>query len=169
MNRPHVRQHRARTRQQHHDSKKQLALPPAVYQSYCYSWHYAATHMLPFRFQILDGIPVSDQLVKAVQRAVLAGEMATGEKFPSVRILAQELKISPTTAHKAVMELRDGGFLATRPGAGMVVVRPEGVTRDHLLDQLSPACRDLIRQASLLGLTPEETLDALRRTLSEKP
>jgi GntR family transcriptional regulator len=123
--------------------------------------------MLPFRFQLLDGVPVSDQLVKAVQRAVLTGELAAGEMFPSVRVLAQELRISPTTAHKAVLELRDSGFLASRPGAGMVVVKPAGASRDQLLTQLAPACRDLIRQASLLDLTPEETLEALRRALSE--
>lgn len=123
--------------------------------------------MLPFRFQLLDGVPVSDQLVKAVQRAVLTGEMAAGEMFPSVRVLAQELRISPTTAHKAVLELRDAGFLASRPGAGMVVVKPAGSSRDQLLDQLAPACRDLIRQASLLGLTPAEILEALRRTLKQ--
>lgn len=123
--------------------------------------------MLPFRFQLLDGVPVSDQLVKAVQRAVLTGELAAGEMFPSVRVLAQELRISPTTAHKAVLELRDAGFLASRPGAGMVVVKPAGASRDQLLTQLAPACRDLIRQASLFGLTPEETLEALRRALSE--
>jgi len=123
--------------------------------------------MLPFRFHLLDGVPVSDQLVKAVQRAVLTGEMAPGEKFPSVRVLAQELKISPTTAHKAVLELRDAGFLATRPGAGMVVVKPAGSSREQLISQLAPACRDLIRQAGLLGLTAEETQKALRRALSE--
>ena len=124
--------------------------------------------MLPFRFQLLDGVPVSDQLVKAVRRAVLTGEMAAGEKFPSVRVLAQELRISPTTAHKAVLELRDAGYLASRPGAGMVVVKPAGSSREQLIAQLEPACRDLIRHASLLGLSPEEILSALRRTLSEK-
>ena len=123
--------------------------------------------MLPFRFQLLDGLPVSDQLVKAVQRAVVTGELAAGEKFPSVRVLAQELKISPTTAHKAVLELRDAGFLASRPGAGMVVVRPAGSSREQLIAQLTPACRDLIRQASQLGLSPTETLEALRRSLAE--
>ena len=123
--------------------------------------------MLPFRFQLLDGVPVSDQLVKAVQRAVLTGELAAGGMFPSVRVLAQELRISPTTAHKAVLELRDAGFLASRPGAGMVVVKPAGASRDQLLTQLAPACRDLIRQASLLGLTPGETLEALSRALAD--
>lgn len=123
--------------------------------------------MLPFRFQLVDGVPVSDQLVKAVQRAVLTDEMAAGEKFPSVRVLAQELRISPTTAHKAVLELRDSGFLATRPGAGMVVVKPAGASRGQLLAQLAPACRDLIRQASLLGLTPGEIIEAVQQNLSD--
>ena len=121
--------------------------------------------VLPFRFQLLDGLPVSDQLVKAVKRAVLTGELAAGELLPSVRAIAQALKISPTTAHKAVLELRDAGFLATRPGAGMVVVKPAGATRDQLIDQLSPVCLDLIRQARQLGLTPEEIQEALRRHL----
>jgi DNA-binding transcriptional regulator YhcF (GntR family) len=124
--------------------------------------------MLPFRFQLVDGVPVSDQLVKAVQRAVLTDEMAAGEKFPSVRVLAQELRISPTTAHKAVLELRDSGFLATRPGAGMVVVKPAGASRGQLLAQLAPACRDLIRQASLLGLTPAEIIEAVQQNLSDQ-
>ena len=123
--------------------------------------------MLPFRFQLLDGVPVSDQLVKAVQRAVLTDELAAGERFPSVRVLAQELRISPTTAHKAVLELRDSGFLATRPGAGMVVVKPAGASRGQLLAQLAPACRDLIRQASLLGLTPAEIIKAVQQNLSD--
>lgn len=123
--------------------------------------------MLPFRFQHLDGLPVSDQVVKAVQRAILTGELSPAEKFPSVRVLAQELKISPTTAHKAVMELRNSGFLASYPGIGMVVARPEGASREQLIAQLTPACRDLMRQASLLGLTASETLQALRRNLEQ--
>ena len=134
-----------------------------------YRWCCATWLMLPFRFQLLDGVPVSDQLVKAVQRAVLTGEMAAGEKFPSVRMLAQELRISPTTAHKAVLELRDAGYLASRPRAEMVVVKPAGSSREQLIAHLNPACRDLIRQASLLGLSPEEILSAVRRTLSETP
>ena len=125
--------------------------------------------MLPFRFQLLDGHPVSDQIVKAVQRSILTGELETGGKFPSVRVLAQELKISPTTAHKAVLELRDAGFLASRPGAGMVVAKPAGATREQLIAQLTPACQDLIRQASQLGLTPDEIIEFLRQSLNNTP
>lgn len=122
---------------------------------------------LPFIIHLLYGLPVYDQIVKSVKRAVLTGELVPGTHFPSVRVLALELKISPTTAHRAVLELRDSGFLATRPGAGMVVVKPPGSSQEHLIAQLAPACRHLVRQASQLGLSPADILVALQRTFSE--
>jgi DNA-binding transcriptional regulator YhcF (GntR family) len=126
--------------------------------------------MLPFRFQTADnGMPVSEQLVLAVRRAVIAGELKSGEIFPSVRTLAQELRISPTTAHKAVLELKEAGLLASRPGVGMVVVKPAVSTRAVLLDHLRPACESLLKEAERMGLTPADAVEALRRFSKEGP
>jgi len=49
--------------------------------------------MLPFIIQIQDGLPVSDQIIQAVRKAMLTGELAIGDIFPSVRTLSQELRI----------------------------------------------------------------------------
>ena len=81
--------------------------------------------MLPFIIQNQDGLPVSDQIVQAVRKAMLTKQMAVGDIFPSVRTLSQELRISPTTAQKVVATLKDAGYLASRPGIGMVVREPE--------------------------------------------
>ncbi|MEZ5300685.1 MAG: GntR family transcriptional regulator [Verrucomicrobiales bacterium] len=81
--------------------------------------------MLPFHFQLRDGIPVSEQLAQAVRRAILAGELEAGQEFPSVRVLAKELRISPTTAQKVIGELKAEGYLASRPGIGMVISAQE--------------------------------------------
>lgn len=125
--------------------------------------------MLPFLFQAADnGMPVSDQLVLAVRRAVMAGELKSGEIFPSVRSLAQELRISPTTAHKAVLELKEAGLLAARPGVGMVVVKPSASPRSVLLDHLRPACEALLREAERMGLGAADAAEALRRVIKEK-
>lgn len=125
--------------------------------------------MLPFRFQAADnGMPVSDQLVLAVRRAVMSGELRNGEIFPSVRTLAQELRISPTTAHKAVLELKEAGLLAARPGVGMVVVKPAVSTRTVLLDHLKPACEALLREAERMGLEAGDALEALRRVIKDE-
>lgn len=119
--------------------------------------------MLPFSLNFQDGIPVSDQIVRAVRKAVLTGQLVSGDLFPSVRAMSQDLKISPTTAHKVVSHLKGAGYLASRPGIGMVVSNPTLPQRNERLDLLAPACRELLDEAQEIGLDLEDVIEALRR------
>lgn len=122
--------------------------------------------MLPFSFQIRDGEPVSDQIVRAAHRALANGELREGDLFPSVRALAQELKISPTTAFKVVGELKELGFLISRPGVGMVVRAPKLPPLKQRLKLLEPAARRFLEEARALHLSPGE-VEALLKKISE--
>lgn len=119
--------------------------------------------MLPFIIQVQDNEPVSDQIVQAVRKAMLTGQLALGDTFPSVRTLSQELRISPTTAHKVVATLKDAGYLASRPGIGMVVKSPDLPEHNERLDHLQPLCKELLREASDLHLEFNDIVEALRR------
>jgi GntR family transcriptional regulator len=77
--------------------------------------------MLPFLLQIQPGLPISEQLVYAVKKAVISGLLKPGSRFPSVRAVSQELRIHPNTAHKAIAALVGEGLLAVHPGIGTVV------------------------------------------------
>ena len=118
--------------------------------------------MLPFSIQIQDGPPVSDQILLAVRKALLTGQMKAGDQFPSVRTLSQELKISPTTAHKVVLLLKDAGWLNSRPGIGMVVTVPDQPDLPERLTQVTPACRSLLKEAADLNLTLEQIIAHLK-------
>jgi GntR family transcriptional regulator len=118
--------------------------------------------MLPFSVQLENGVPVSDQILQAVRKALLTGQIKAGDEFPSVRQLSQELRISPTTAHKVVLQLKNAGWLASRPGIGMVVTAPGQPSTEERLAQLTPACQSLLREAADLNLTPEQLLRHLR-------
>ncbi len=119
--------------------------------------------MLPFTLRLTDGTPVSDQILAAVRKAMLTGQLAAGDEFPSVRTLSQELRISPTTAHKVVLALKDGGYLASRPGIGMVVTVPEMPALEEKLDQLAQSCRQLLKEAADLHLNFKQVVQALER------
>lgn len=119
--------------------------------------------MLPFSIQLQDGIPVSDQILSAVRKALLLGQLRAGDSFPSVRTLSQELKISPTTAHKVVLQLKEAGWLNSRPGIGMVVAEPDQPVLEDRLAQITPQCRDLLREAADLNLTLEQIIELLKR------
>jgi GntR family transcriptional regulator len=121
--------------------------------------------MLPFQIKLIHGLPPSDQLVLAVRRAILAGQLHDEQEFPSVRAISQELKISPSTAHKAIAQLRDAGLLAARPGVGIVVrtdALPNTASRIQLLQ---PALEALAREAVALDLPPEDVAKAVAKAM----
>ncbi|HXH34345.1 MAG TPA: GntR family transcriptional regulator [Plantibacter sp.] len=76
---------------------------------------------LPFTVSLQPGEPIAEQVIYAVTRAVVTGQLRGGDPFPSVRSLSQELKINPNTAHKIVAALVEDGLLVVRPGIGTVV------------------------------------------------
>jgi GntR family transcriptional regulator len=77
--------------------------------------------VLPFTVSLQSGESILDQVVYAVTRAVVTGQLRDGDAFPSVRTLSQALKINPNTAHRIVAALIADGLLAARPGIGTVV------------------------------------------------
>jgi len=85
--------------------------------------------VLPFTVSLHPGESILHQVVYAVTRAVVTGQLRDGDAFPSVRTLSQELKINPNTAHKIVAALIEDGLLVSRQGIGTVVtasVRADG-------------------------------------------
>src|SRR5215218_966087 len=88
--------------------------------------------MLPFSIELKAGLPVAEQILFAVKKAVVAGQLGAGDKFPSVRVLSQELKINPNTAHKVVAALVSEGVLVTTPAVGSIVaVREAGGRKER--------------------------------------
>ena len=84
--------------------------------------------MIPFRVSLEPGIPIYEQVVYAAKKAIISGDVAPGERFPSVRALSQGLKINPNTAHKVVSELIADRLLEVHPGLGTIVARPAAFT-----------------------------------------
>ncbi len=75
------------------------------------------------RFEIDPAAPTppSEQLADQVRFAVAAGRLAVGERLPSVRELAQSVRVNPNTVSRAWRELEREGTVVGRRGAGVYV------------------------------------------------
>ena len=84
--------------------------------------------MIPFRVSFEAGSSICEQVVYAAKKAVISGQMRSGDAFPSVRDLSRALKINPNTAHKVITQLIAEGLLEVHPGLGTVVAESTSST-----------------------------------------
>ena len=71
-----------------------------------------------FQVDFKSGKPVYLQLVDQVRYAAASGVMRSGEPLPSIRPLAEELRVNRNTIAKAYAELESQGVIETIPGKG---------------------------------------------------
>ena len=118
--------------------------------------------MLPFSVSFKPGLSVHEQVVYAVKKACVTGQLRPGDPFPSVRSLSQDLRINPNTAHKVVGTLVGEGLLDVRPGIGTMVARAPAATRGQRRALLGEETERLVVEARKLSLELQEVLDAVR-------
>jgi len=71
-----------------------------------------------FQIDFKAGKPVYLQLVDQIRYAAAAGRLRPGEPLPSIRPLAEELRVNRNTIAKAYAELENQGVIETLPGKG---------------------------------------------------
>ena len=117
--------------------------------------------MLPFSIELRAGLPVTEQIVYAVKKAVVCGQLPVGAAFPSVRQLSQELRINPNTAHKVIAQLVQEGVLVTTPAVGSIVAAPEDGSRQARAKLLGVELEHLVVEAKRLGLDQHDVQSGL--------
>jgi GntR family transcriptional regulator len=118
--------------------------------------------MLPFSISLRAGVPIYEQVTYAVTRAVVSGELKPGDPFPSVRVLSQDLKINPNTAHRIVAALIERGLLVVRPGIGTVVATAPRATASVRQSVLDDEAERLVVDARRAGLSLQDVLASIR-------
>ncbi len=117
--------------------------------------------MLSFPVELKPGLPITEQVLFAVKKAVVAGQLKPGEPFPSVRVLSTELRINPNTAHKIIATLVTEGVLVTTPAVGSVVAERGATDRVAKAELLGDELERVVVEAKKLGLTLDEVQGGL--------
>ena len=110
-----------------------------------------------------DARPIYTQIIDGFKEQISTGVLQTGEKLPSVRELAAELAINPTTIQRAYRALEVEGWIATVPGKGCFVCSSDDTRereRQHWYHAFDDATTALIE----LGVTRENLIDRIGGT-----
>lgn len=109
--------------------------------------------------------PIYEQITSQLKTMILSGELEAGQRLPSIRSLANDLRISVITTKRAYADLEELGFIETVQGKGSFVAGGnQELLREERLRHLELMLDQAISEGSELGLNIEDLhsmLDAL--------
>jgi GntR family transcriptional regulator len=113
--------------------------------------------------------PIFRQIEDRVRSLIVAGELNEGEELPSIRVLAQDLRVSVITVKRAYDELEAEGFLTSVQGKGCYVsVRNKELFREQRMRIVEEKLDEAAGEAKLIGMTLEELQTTLAIIFQEE-
>ena len=114
-----------------------------------------------------SGKPIYLQLVDQIKAAAASGALQSGEALPSIRPLAEELRVNRNTIAKAYSELESLGVVETQPGRGCFLKENHAALRKVerrklLVDEIDQA----IVQAHHLQVPKDEFLELVHERMA---
>ena len=114
-----------------------------------------------------DSRPIYQQLVSQVREQVSKGILKPGDELPSVRELAESLGVNMHTVRSAYLRLRDQGIISLRLGRRARITGRPAVTALEDKADLEARFRELVADARLAGLSPEDIRNIIEKLLKE--
>lgn len=105
-----------------------------------------------------NNIPIYLQLVEQIKTNIIAGKIAAGERLPSVRDLALQLKVNPNTVQKAFCELESIGLVFTERTNGKFVTNNKALIEKHKQEYADNETKRYIETMENIGLNKNEIL-----------
>lgn len=106
--------------------------------------------------------PIYRQIISQIKSEIMSGSLAAGDALPSMRALAQQLRISVITTKRAYEELERDGFIENFEGKGCYVKRQNtDFLREETIRQTEAILSKACEKAKLCGLSLEEMKEML--------
>ena len=115
-----------------------------------------------------DAAPIWRQIEEGMRRMIALGALKPGDSVPSVRDLAQQLRVNPNTVARAYQRLSEHGVLAVRRGEGTFVAdEPSQPKRSERNEVLRDASNRYASAAISVGASLGDAVDELNTSFDK--
>ncbi len=116
-----------------------------------------------------SGLPIFEQIENAIKEAIFSNELKEGEILPSVRSLANDLKISFLTVKRAYDELEKAGFIKTVQGKGSYVA-PKNLSliKEEKLKEIQDYIEKIFEISKVSNISDDEILTLFKMIFKEE-
>ena len=115
-----------------------------------------ANKKLTLQIDFRSGLPIYTQIVNQVQAQVVSGILKHGDQLPTVRALAEELRVNFNTIARAYRILDEARIISTQQGRGT-----------YITEIPPPNVSEKLRKETLEALTQRYIIEATRLEFSK--
>jgi GntR family transcriptional regulator len=114
-----------------------------------------------------SGLPIYIQIVNQVQAQVAGGILKPGDQLPTVRALAEELRVNFNTVARAYRILDEARIISTQQGRGTYIteIPPPQVTEKLRKESLEALTQRYISEAIRLDFSKAEITEIIKDQL----
>jgi len=114
-----------------------------------------------------SGLPIYIQIVNQVQSQMAAGILKPGDQLPTVRALAEELRVNFNTVARAYRILDEARIISTQQGRGTYIteIPPPKVTEKLRKEALDVLTERYISEAERLDFSKDEIIEIVQNQL----
>ncbi len=126
-----------------------------------------AENKLTLNLDIRSGLPIYTQIVNQIQSQLVNGILKPGDQLPTVRALAQELRVNFNTVARAYRILDEERIISTQQGRGTYIteIPPPEVSERLRHESLEALTQRFINEAFRLGFSEKEVGQMVRDSL----
>ncbi|AJY74235.1 GntR family transcriptional regulator [Paenibacillus beijingensis] len=104
-------------------------------------------------------LPIYQQIKHQIIEQILKGQLLEGEQLPSIRKLAQELKISVITTKRAYEELEREGYIDSVLGKGSFVsLSDKQMLRQRQLETVRKQLKEIVQDSKKYDITLQQLI-----------
>ena len=115
-----------------------------------------ANKKLILQIDFRSGLPIYTQIVNQVQSQIASGIIKPGDQLPTVRALAEELRVNINTVARAYRILDEARIISTQQGRGT-----------YITEKPPPNVTEKLRRETLEALTHRYISEAIRLEFSK--
>ena len=117
-----------------------------------------ANRTLALQIDFRSGLPIYTQIVNQVQAQVVSGILKHGDQLPTVRALAEELRVNFNTVARAYRILDEARIISTQQGRGTYIteIPPPNVSEKLRRETLEVLTQRYLGEATRLDFSKSE-------------
>lgn len=109
-----------------------------------------------------NNIPIYIQLVDIIKSQIISGNLKPGDRIPSVRELALEMKVNPNTMQKALVELEELKLIYTERTNGKFITNDTKIINNYKKQYATHLTNQYLINMKNIGYSKDEIINCIK-------